>query len=109
MNSVSYTHLDVYKRQVFILEARANAEGAIYKTMLFYALLVLGPVLAFFGIWFVVKDQGQKSTYAELQMREAEKRLRIAIDGAKCGVWDWNITDDNVYLTTCLLYTSRCV
>ncbi len=85
---------------VFILEARANAEGAIYKTMLFYALLILGPILAFFGIWFVVKDQGQKSTYAELQMREAEKRLRIAIDGAKCGVWDWNITDDNVYLTT---------
>ncbi len=85
---------------VFVLEPRANAEGAIYKTMLFYALLVLGPVLAFFGIWFVVKDQGQKSTYAELQMREAERRLRIAIDGAKCGVWDWNITDDNVYLTT---------
>lgn len=85
---------------VFISEPKAFANNEILKTLLFYALLFMGPVLAFFGIWFIVKDQTQKFEISQFHMREAERRLRIAIEGAKCGVWDWNLADDNVFLTS---------
>jgi two-component system, cell cycle sensor histidine kinase PleC len=90
---------------VFVLSAKNNAFGAFMRTGLFYFMLLLGPILAFLGIWFIVRDQKTRSSFAQYQMREAERRLRIAIDGAKCGVWDWNITDDTVYLTQRLAKT----
>lgn len=84
---------------VFVTEPKAFASNEIFKTLLFYGLLFMGPVLAFMGIWFIVKEQNEKFQSSQYKLREAERRLRIAIEGAKCGVWDWNITDDNVFLT----------
>jgi two-component system cell cycle sensor histidine kinase PleC len=43
--------------------------------------------------------QTKKVTAATNQVREAERRLRVAIESACCGVWDWDISRDRVYLT----------
>lgn len=85
---------------IFVSEPKNIANNEIIKSLLFYALLFMGPVLAFFGIFFIVKDQTQKFEISQFQMREAERRLRIAIEGAQCGVWDWNLANDSVFLTT---------
>jgi two-component system, cell cycle sensor histidine kinase PleC len=67
--------------------------------------LFLGPILAATGIWFIVRGQTERFETTRTQMRDAERRLRIAIEGASCGVWDWDITQDRVYLTQRLART----
>ncbi|MDD5274181.1 MAG: PAS domain S-box protein, partial [Methylovulum sp.] len=36
---------------------------------------------------------------AEARLRLSEERLKLAIEATSDGIWDWNIPDDNAYLT----------
>ncbi len=82
-----------------VTESQANANNETIQILLFYGLLFLGPILAFFGVYFLAKDQENKFSRTKYELRETERRMRIAIEGARCGVWDWDLTDDTVFLT----------
>lgn len=84
---------------VHVVRDRTSLDMAWYRAMLFYALLFLGPALAACGVWMLVRGQAERFEGVRKQMREAERRLRVAIDGAQCGVWDWDLTSDRVYMT----------
>eukprot|EP01038_Epipyxis_sp_PR26KG_P015823 gene15823-21433_t len=73
---------------------RSPIEAAWLRSAIMFGLLFLGPVLAAAGIWFLVQGQSERFAAARVQMRDAERRLRVAIEGARCGVWDWDITND---------------
>jgi two-component system, cell cycle sensor histidine kinase PleC len=90
---------------VYVAQDRSAADMAWYRTAIMLALLLIGPMLAAAGIWFIVRGQSDRFHAARTQMRDAERRLRIAIEGASCGVWDWDITEDRVYLTQRLAKT----
>ena len=90
---------------VYVAKDRSAIDIAWYRTAIMFALLFLGPMLAAAGIWFIIRGQSERFHIARTQMRDAERRLRIAIEGASCGVWDWNITEDRVYLTQRLAKT----
>jgi two-component system, cell cycle sensor histidine kinase PleC len=89
----------------YVAQDRGPIDMAWYRTAIMFALLFLGPVLAAAGIWFIVRGQSERFESTRTQMRDAERRLRIAIEGASCGVWDWDITEDRVYLTQRLART----
>jgi two-component system, cell cycle sensor histidine kinase PleC len=90
---------------IYVAQDRGPIDMAWYRTAIMFALLFLGPMLAAAGIWFIVRGQSERFHIARAQMRDAERRLRIAIEGASCGVWDWDITQDRVYLTKSLAQT----
>ena len=90
---------------VYVTQDRAPIDLAWYRTAIMFTLLFMGPLLAAAGIWFIVRGQSDRFHAARTQMRDAERRLRIAIEGASCGVWDWDITEDRVYLTQRLAKT----
>jgi two-component system cell cycle sensor histidine kinase PleC len=83
----------------YVARPRGPVDLAWNRTALFFLLLFLGPVLCAAGIWFIVRGQSERFGEAKAQLRDAERRLRIAIEGARCGVWDWDISEDRVYLT----------
>lgn len=83
----------------YVAKDRSSLDGAWYRAAFLFALLFMGPLLAATAVWLLVRDQNERFQIAITQMRDAEGRLRIAIDGANCGVWDWDITRDRVYLT----------
>jgi two-component system, cell cycle sensor histidine kinase PleC len=89
----------------YVAQDRSRIDAIWLRTALMFALLFLGPILAAAGIWFIVKGQSERFEAARTQMRDAERRLRIAIEGASCGVWDWDISEDRVYLTQRLART----
>lgn len=47
------------------------------------------------GIWGTQQDISYKKK-AELALRESEERLELAVNGAKLGIWDWNISSGKV-------------
>jgi two-component system, cell cycle sensor histidine kinase PleC len=90
---------------VYVAQDRGPIDLAWYRTAIMFAMLFLGPILAGAGIWFIVRGQSERFEITRTQMRDAERRLRIAIEGASCGVWDWDVTEDRVYLTQRLAKT----
>lgn len=89
----------------YVAQERTAIDHIWYRSAIMFGLLFLGTVLAGAGIWFIVRGQSERFHVARTQMRDAERRLRIAIEGANCGVWDWDVTEDRVYLTQRLAKT----
>jgi two-component system cell cycle sensor histidine kinase PleC len=84
---------------VYVASDRGPVELALLRNAILFGLLFLSLIGAACGIWFFVNVQTKKVTAATNQVREAERRLRVAIESACCGVWDWDISRDRVYLT----------
>jgi two-component system cell cycle sensor histidine kinase PleC len=84
---------------VYVASDRGPVELALLRNAILFGLLFLSLIGAACGIWFFVNVQTKKVTAATNQVREAERRLRVAIESACCGVWEWDISRDRVYLT----------
>ena len=62
-------------------------------------LILLGP-LAVGGVALVLLSrQAELSDIARSEVQARERRFRQAIEGARCGIWEWRLRDDEVYLS----------
>ena len=84
---------------VYVANDRGPVELALLRNAMMFGLLFLGVVGAAGGIWFFFNVQSKNDAAATNQVRDAERRLRVAIESARCGVWDWDVSQDRVYLT----------
>ncbi|GIU67276.1 non-motile and phage-resistance protein [Candidatus Phycosocius spiralis] len=83
----------------YVARDRGPMDLAILRSAILFGLLFLGPVIAGAGIWIITQRQALRFATNRSQLREVEQRLRVAIEGARCGVWDWDITHDQVFLS----------
>lgn len=90
---------------VYVSRDRSGLDAMWTRNVLFFMLLFLGPVLAFGGVYFLVQGQAERFAVLRAMTREAERRLRIAMDGAQCGVWDWDLDADRVYMSQLMATT----
>ncbi|ESQ74323.1 histidine kinase [Asticcacaulis sp. AC402] len=62
-------------------------------------IFVGGPLLigALFGVLLVF--QARKSQSDALQFRANEQRYRLAVEAARCGIWDWDLEQDLIYMS----------
>ena len=67
--------------------------------MFFHLLLFLAPLCAALALVIMLRSQKSMLDDTELRLSESENRLRLAIEGARCGVWDWDLDADDVYMT----------
>ena len=68
-------------------------------TLLFHLFMFLAPFGAAVALSAVLRDKMSLLDDAQLRLRDSESRLRLAIEGARCGVWDWDLETDDVVLT----------
>jgi two-component system cell cycle sensor histidine kinase PleC len=78
-------------------QALARGENLI---MWFYLLLFSGAALATLGLMGLLLSQGARARLTETALCDTEERFRITVEGAGCGVWDWSLDTDEVYVTT---------
>jgi len=74
-------------------------QGAWMRTRILYGLLFVAPVIFAIGLSAALSTQMNSLKSARLALGDSEKRFRLAIEGARCGVWDWDRKNDTVYLT----------
>jgi two-component system cell cycle sensor histidine kinase PleC len=72
------------------------------STLLFYLLLLVAPILVAIGLCAVLLMQMKNIQQAREMLEDHERRFRLAVDGARCGVWDWDLTTDTVFMTDSL-------
>lgn len=78
-----------------------RAEDSGYHWFLGRALPIhnrAGQIVRWFGTCTYIHDQKQ----IEMALRQSEEKLRLALDAAQMGTWDWNI------LTGELVWSDRC-
>ncbi len=68
-------------------------------TLVFHALLFFGPLFTAIAFYVVLLMQSGALKKAEARLLDSERRFRLAIEGARCGVWDWDIGTDEVFIT----------
>ena len=44
-------------------------------------------------------SQRQARRQTEIDLKESEKRLKLALNAAEMGVWEWNLLNDEIYLS----------
>ena len=101
---VSYTHLDVYKRQGYVFGARF---GFLLGAM---TMLVSGIITAGVGPWlpYQMFTAGWVGLSAGLLPHLRRPRAELALLIVFAGLWGFAY-GAILNLYTCLLYTSRCV
>jgi len=63
------------------------------------AIFVGGPLLigGLFGLLLLF--QARKNKDDALKFHENEQRYRLAVEAARCGIWDWDLDQDLVYMS----------
>jgi two-component system cell cycle sensor histidine kinase PleC len=85
--------------QTYSLGPPAIDQTGWRRTLIFYLLMFLGPLFAAVALCALLLIQMGKLKTIQAQLEDSERRFRLAIEGARCGVWDWDLTTDDVFIT----------
>jgi two-component system cell cycle sensor histidine kinase PleC len=88
--------------RVYALGAMRINQNAWYRTISFYGLMFIAPIFVAMGLSALVFTQMGRLRSTRQQLENNEQRFRVAIEGARCGVWDWNPEADTVFVTDSL-------
>ena len=80
-----------------------SIDAALWKsTLAWHVLMLLAPLIIAGGLAIVLLNQIASIRTARRALEDSEVRFRLAIEGARCGVWDWDAAGDTVYMTDSL-------
>lgn len=75
------------------------SQAAWINTLVFHLLLLIAPLGTAVALSARLRNETRKLDATEQRLRDSEGRLRLAIESARCGVWDWDLETDDVVLT----------
>ncbi len=68
-----------------------------YSSLQFYALMVLAPTFFGAGVCGILIRQLDQRNAAIEAHRASKARLNLAVEGAKCGIWDWDLDTNRMF------------
>lgn len=63
------------------------------------ALSLLIPLAAGIALALLLVIQSRKSEAAQREFIDSEQRFRLAVEAARCGIWEWDLNADEVFLS----------
>jgi two-component system, cell cycle sensor histidine kinase PleC len=62
-------------------------------------VVVLAPLLIGGALTLLLMRQSRSAQAAQRAFSESEQRFRMAVEAARCGIWEWDLAEDRVYLS----------
>ncbi len=60
---------------------------------------LLAPLAAGIALALLLMVQSRKAEVAHREFVDSEQRFRLAVEAARCGIWEWDLNADQVYLS----------
>ncbi|NOT40799.1 MAG: PAS domain S-box protein [Alphaproteobacteria bacterium] len=83
-------------RLVTVVRA-ADALSQWYQSLPLYSIMIFGPSLLGAALAWALLTQIEKTSRVDGVLRRTEERFELAVSGAKCGIWDWDIANRRLY------------
>lgn len=83
-------------RLVTVVRA-ADALSQWYQSLPLYSIMIFGPSLLGAALAWALLTQIERTSRADTVLRRTEERFELAVSGAKCGIWDWDIANRRLY------------
>ncbi|MFC3079870.1 ATP-binding protein [Phenylobacterium terrae] len=74
----------------------APGGDAMMREQIAWLLLPLG---AAFGLGLMLLRQSRRAEAAQRAFVENEQRFRLAVEAARCGIWEWDIASDKMFMS----------
>jgi two-component system cell cycle sensor histidine kinase PleC len=75
--------------------AAVAASQAFVKNMIW----ILSPLAIGLGLAVVVMGQVRKAESVHRAFAESERRFRMAVEAAHCGIWEWDLDNDQLFMS----------
>ena len=75
----------------------ADALTNWYDSLPLYSIMIFGPSLLGAALAWALLNQIEQTSRSDNALRRTEERFELAVSGAKCGIWDWDITNRRMY------------
>ena len=83
-------------RLVTVVRA-ADALSGWYQSLPLYSIMIFGPSLLGAALAWALLNQMERTSRVDGALRRTEERFELAVSGAKCGIWDWDIANQRLY------------
>ncbi len=60
---------------------------------------VLAPLAAAFLLGLLLLVQSRRVETAQRAFMDSERRFRLAVEAARCGIWEWDLTTDQMFMS----------
>ncbi|MEO0961127.1 MAG: histidine kinase dimerization/phospho-acceptor domain-containing protein, partial [Pseudomonadota bacterium] len=84
-------------QQVSVFIPIRSALADWYATLPFHLVLMAGASFFICVLGGGMVRQIERKTAADIALKDSEQRFELAFAGARCGIWDWDLTAGRLY------------
>ncbi|MDZ4740088.1 MAG: ATP-binding protein [Alphaproteobacteria bacterium] len=86
-----------YDLRLVSVARASDALSSWYDSMPLYSIMVFGPSLLGAALAWALLNQIEQTSRSDSALRRTEERFEFAVSGAKCGIWDWDLSQRRMY------------
>ena len=77
----------------------STVAGAPVRAQAFNLLSIFAPLLIGCGLMALLMLQTRRAEAAQRGKTESERKFRLAVEAARCGIWEWRLRDNTVSMS----------
>jgi len=79
---------------VAILRLTSGPQSAVEQV-----LWLLVPLAVAFGLALLLLLESRRVERAHAAFTDSEQRFRLAVEAARCGIWEWDLAEDRIFMS----------
>ncbi len=86
-----------YDLRLVTVTRAADALSGWYESLPLYSIMIFGPSALGAALAWALLMQMERANRVDNVLRRTEERFELAVSGAKCGIWDWDISNKRLF------------
>lgn len=95
--SVSATQIPGYDLRILSITHAAEALSSWIDYLPLWSIMIFGPSLLGAALAWALLNQMEQTARSRSALRRTEERFELAVSGARCGIWDWDVPNRSMY------------